>query len=84
MKIRLPGRCIVCHEPVVWTGKRWRPASLRGRGKHVCPVERGVCGAWMPNARERCARAAGHNYDHRTRYAMDNALERATGHRKAA
>lgn len=34
-----------------------------------------LCGAWMPNAKERCARYAGHaeglGGGHRTRFALD-------------
>lgn len=37
------------------------------------------CDAWMPNARESCARRAGHRDAHRTRWAMDNAYRAATG-----
>jgi hypothetical protein len=33
---------------------------------------RPVCGAWMPNAKEPCARRAGHLTGHRSRYALDN------------
>jgi hypothetical protein len=76
--IRLPGVCIVCRQPVVWTGKRWEE-SPRGRGmgrRHACPDDRKVCGAWMPNARERCARGPGHGYEHRTAYALENARRR--------
>ena len=38
-----------------------------------------ICGAWMPKARERCAREAGHRDCHRTRWALDNALYMARG-----
>lgn len=81
--MRLPGVCIVCRAPVMWTGKRWQeaPVGLGSGRAHVCPAERPTCGAWMPNARERCARRAGHASDrgwggHRTRYALDNATRR--------
>lgn len=30
------------------------------------------CGAWMPKAKEPCARNKGHAPCHRTRYALDN------------
>lgn len=30
------------------------------------------CGAWMPQAKEPCARIAGHRDSHRTRFALDN------------
>lgn len=80
----LPGICIICRNPVVYASKRWRDPYLRGKGKpHVCPVDRPTCGAWMRNARERCARAPGHANDHRTRWAMDNARAMATGRRVA-
>lgn len=31
----LPGVCIVCRDPVVWSGKRWRNPGQRS-GRHVC------------------------------------------------
>ena len=31
------------------------------------------CGAWMPHAREGCARSAGHGYEHRSAYSLANA-----------
>jgi hypothetical protein len=76
--IRLPGVCIVCREPVVWNGKRWLKAPV-GRGigtKHTCPAERPSCGAWMPYARERCARGPRHRGTHRTAYALENDARR--------
>lgn len=30
------------------------------------------CDGWLPRAKERCARAAGHRHEHRSRYALDN------------
>jgi hypothetical protein len=84
MMIRLPGRCPVCSADLVWTGKRWRTAPVtKGGGAHVCPEDRPLCNALMRYG-ERCARRPGHTTEHRTRYAMDNALEQATGRRKAA
>ena len=68
--MRLPGTCIVCRQPVVWNGIAWRRPS--GGANHACPTERPTCGAWMPQARERCARGPWHRGDHRSRYAMDN------------
>ena len=70
--IRLPGVCIVCREPVVWTGKRWcRPTNPQRR--HACPEERPTCGAWMPRVKERCARKPGHVAGaHRSAYALEN------------
>lgn len=72
--MRLPGTCIVCHEPVVWNGIAWR--DPRGGRNHECPAERPLCGAWMPQARERCARRPGHGWEHRSDYAMGNARRR--------
>ena len=60
--MRLPGRCIVCGTPVIWTGKSWRNGGLGKGMRHVCPADRAMCGAWMPVARERCARRP-HTYD---------------------
>ncbi len=37
------------------------------------------CGAWLPVAKEPCARAAGHADSHRSRYALDNAYRAAVG-----
>jgi len=33
--IRLPGVCIVCRAPVVWTGKSWKNPGQRS-GRHAC------------------------------------------------
>ena len=68
--MKLPGVCISCREPVIWTGKRWRVPG-RGMGRlHVCKVR---CGRYMPLAHERCARRPGHLTPCRSRYSMDNA-----------
>lgn len=78
--IKLPGRCVGCGSDVVWYAKAWRD-PLSGH-RHRCPPDRPLCGAWMPKARERCARRPGHaegtrhgDLGHRTRYAMDNLLQ---------
>ena len=34
--------------------------------------QRPTCGAWMPYAKERCARFPGHAFEHRSAYALDN------------
>lgn len=73
--IRLPGVCVVCRKPVIWTGKMWSNPRLGGH-RHVCPKDRAVCGAYMPYAKERCARTPLHGYEHRTAYAMANAARR--------
>lgn len=75
----LPGVCIVCRADVVWNGKRWRNPGQRS-GRHVCPADRPTCGAWMPIARERCARGPGHSGvdQHRSAYALDNARRMAS------
>lgn len=72
--IRLPGVCACCRADVAWTGKRWQGAPVRlGKGRtHVCTANV-RCGAWMPYAREHCARLPGHRWEHRTEYAMRNA-----------
>lgn len=70
--MRLPGVCIVCRDPVVWNGKSWKAPGQWGQ-RHVCRADRATCGAWMPYARERCARRPRHTTEHRTRYALDNA-----------
>lgn len=76
----LPGICRGCGNPVVYTMRHWRnPAHL---GLHDCRRPR--CSAWMPIAKERCARAPGHRDVHKTRWAMDNQLDlSAAGVRKA-
>ena len=77
----LPGRCRGCGNAVVWTSRKWRhPDTL---APHACPPERPKCGAWMPTAKERCARRAGHADTHKTRWAMDNQLAMVTGRRKS-
>lgn len=68
----MPGRCMACGADVIWTGKSWKKPG-KGGARHVCPTDRPVCGAFMRNARERCARRGGHGYEHRTAYAMENA-----------
>ena len=77
----LPGICRGCGQKVVYTSRHWRNPSHLGR--HACPPDRPRCNAWMPTAKELCARAPGHNAEHRSRWAMDNALEMRTGRRKA-
>jgi hypothetical protein len=37
--------------------------------------ERQTCGAWMPYAKDHCARTPGHAYEHRSTYSLDNALQ---------
>gem|GEM_PF-6131841 len=82
--IRLPGVCIVCRAPVVWTGKSWKNPGQRS-GRHICAAERAVCGSWMPVARERCARGPGHVVKaHRTAYAMENQYQAAMGRERMA
>jgi hypothetical protein len=76
MHLRLPGRCATCGGAIVFDGKRWVD---RPRVVHVCPVERPTCGELMRYAKERCARTPGHRFEHRSRYAMDNARRMATG-----
>lgn len=72
-----PCACQGCGALVYWTGSQWGVA----RKRHICPIKRPAphqCGAWMPMAREHCARRRGHSQDqlkgdsHLTRYAMDN------------
>lgn len=76
--MRLPGVCISCREPVIWTGKRWRVPG-RGTGRtHVCGLTGGRwsvgrCGRLMPVARERCGRQPLHRDYCRSPYAMENA-----------
>ena len=74
MELRLPGVCSSCRQPVVFTGKRWQDPGRQSA--HACPVERAVCGAWMRYAQERCARRPGHRFEHRSRYALQNAARR--------
>lgn len=70
-----PGRCRVCGAVVFWNGKRWRERNQKNGG-HVCPSDRPECGAWMPNARELCARRPGHRDSHRSRWVMDDEARR--------
>ena len=79
--MRLPGVCIVCRQNVWWNSRSWRDRNGKA---HACPMERPVCGGWMPVAKERCARPPGHTTEHRTRYAMDNAYYMKTGRKRAA
>jgi hypothetical protein len=77
--VKLPGRCQVCSGDVVWNGKVWRDLTANGKHRHVCPEDRPTCNAVMRWAGERCARRPGHTTEHRTRYALDNALRMKTG-----
>ena len=73
MSVLGPVPCQGCGVPVVWTGHRWRGFPLlRGEGAHRCETST-KCGAYMPQARERCGRRKGHGYEHRTAYALANA-----------
>ena len=65
-----PVPCQGCRALVTWRDRRWRDG---GRRVHRCAAPR--CGAFMPQARERCARTAGHGYEHRTAYALANAAD---------
>lgn len=91
-----PCRCQGCGALVVWTGTEWRhviqrcspPECVRPLGHtDACrPTwhDRPICGAWMRYARANCARYAGHRWEHRTAYAMDNAYRAATGRERRA
>jgi hypothetical protein len=74
-----PGRCMGCGATVWWNGKRWRGDGPRRYQAHVCPSDRKECGAWMPIARERCARRPGHTESHRSRWVMDETARRRRG-----
>jgi hypothetical protein len=74
----LPGVCIVCRSAIWWGGRSWRDGNGRG-ARHICVSDRPTCGAWMPFARERCARRPGHGTEHRTAYSMENARFMRTG-----
>jgi hypothetical protein len=64
-----------CGADVEWRNKRWRnPGTVKAA--HRCADNRPTCGAWMPYARERCARGPNHTTEHRTRYSLDNARSR--------
>lgn len=78
--VGLPGRCSVCGAFVRWRGRHWRDPGTNRLGRiHVCPQDRALCGAFMPYARERCARKPGHTTEHRTAYALENAARMRTG-----
>lgn len=74
MNLRVPGVCATCRQSVTFDGKRWtdRPGS-----SHACPKP--ACGAVMPYLHEPCARTRGHRYEHRSRYALENARIMRTG-----
>ena len=73
--MRLPGICSTCRRTVIWTGTRWRDLHRDSIGHKCHPV----CGVVMAITKEPCARQPGHTTEHRSRYAMDNALEMKTG-----
>jgi hypothetical protein len=81
-----PVPCQGCRQPVRWTGSRWSS----GRGRHMCPakpVKPLLCGAWMPVARQRCVRLAGHKQDplkggsHQSADALEHARLAKSGRR---
>lgn len=76
--LRPVGTCIVCHAPVLFSGKTWKEPGQR-RGRHSCPVERAVCGARMPRYGELCQRRPGHLTEHRSAYALANARYMKSG-----
>jgi hypothetical protein len=82
MKIRLPGRCVVCGRDVVWTGKSWKNPGQYG-GKHRCPEDRPTCNALMPMYGDRCARRPGHRFEHRSAYTQAN-MRSAQARKRAA
>jgi hypothetical protein len=73
----LPGRCMTCGASVSWYARAWReprrPLNGKPAHRHVCAEDRAVCGAFMPQVRERCARRPGHAWEHRSSYALENA-----------
>lgn len=79
----LPGRCITCGADVVWSRRAWRRPGQGGH-LHRCAPDRPLCAAWMPYARERCARGPGHLTEHRTAYAMANQYRAHTGRERVA
>ena len=79
MTVRLPGRCRVCLADVIWSAGAWRRPG-KGGHTHRCEEDRPVCGVWMPNARERCARMPHGSTGHRTAYAMANERRAKRGH----
>jgi hypothetical protein len=69
-----PLPCLTCKQPVWWdrVGPQLRLMQTSPGGRvrrHACLV---ACGAWMPFAKERCARRPGHRGSHRSRYVMDS------------
>lgn len=61
----------------VEAGEPWPPRETLP--VHEPERRRPTCGFWMPNAKEPCARKPGHGYEHRTRYAMENARRMSSG-----
>lgn len=85
--MRLPGVCQDCRQPVHWNGFRWINSQRNGAPhrpgagqRHVC---RRRCGAWMPQAGDRCGRKPNHLGYCRSRYAMDNERVAKSGRRAA-
>lgn len=78
--MRLPGVCVVCRDRVEWLGGKWYDVVTK-RPHHCGTVRRSqeMCGAWMPIAREYCARGTGHGNFHRTRSSLDYRLAMETG-----
>lgn len=75
-----PVPCKACRAPVHWNGFRWigvEGHAHRCDGARLPIPRRGECGAYMPKAKDVCARAVGHAYSHRSRYALDNERRKA-------
>lgn len=93
MTVLGPLPCIRCGRTVAWdrVGSSWR--LMEGAERHDCPgitqpkpelVDDGLCGAWMRNVQERCARRRGHADHHRRRLVMDDEAARRRSIRLAA
>jgi hypothetical protein len=64
-----PVACITCGREVYWHWRDGRPRVMERDRRHACT---GRCLAVMARG-ETCMRLAGHRFDHRSQYAMDNA-----------
>lgn len=70
------------HSPSTYSGEAG-PCVACGRPCYPVPAGHFIhgerCGGLMPQWNEPCARRAGHGYEHRSAYAMDNASRMRSG-----
>jgi len=64
--MKLPGICIDCRAPLVWTGSWWRRAGSGNWRRHRCPCDQ------LTRYGDPCARPRHDAGGHRSLYAINN------------